>query len=95
MRGRPLSRVVYMYCTNTIKLLVRDFPLSRSIYINFFKLHIIITGNALSFAPGLGIMALVQLDPSLLETLRDRVVVLTGGAIGIGRSAVEQFHGKK
>ncbi|KAL1966345.1 hypothetical protein VTN77DRAFT_4487 [Rasamsonia byssochlamydoides] len=37
-------------------------------------------------------MALVQLEPSLLETLRDRVVVLTGGAIGIGRSAVEQFH---
>lgn len=39
-------------------------------------------------------MALVQLDPTLLATLRDKVVVLTGGATGIGRSAVEQFHGK-
>jgi len=39
-------------------------------------------------------MALVELDPSLLPTLKDKVVVLTGGATGIGRSAVEQFHGK-
>ncbi|KAJ9306718.1 hypothetical protein DTO217A2_3705 [Paecilomyces variotii] len=37
-------------------------------------------------------MALVELDPSLLATLKDKVVVLTGGATGIGRSAVEQFH---
>ncbi|GAD94989.1 15-hydroxyprostaglandin dehydrogenase, putative [Paecilomyces variotii No. 5] len=33
-----------------------------------------------------------KLDPSLLSTLKDKVVVLTGGATGIGRSAVEQFH---
>lgn len=39
-------------------------------------------------------MALVELDPSLLATLKDKVVVLTGGATGIGRSAVEQFHGE-
>src|SRR4051794_22440000 len=30
-------------------------------------------------------MVLVQFDPTLLGTLKDRVVVLTGGATGIGR----------
>ncbi|KAL4778189.1 hypothetical protein BJX76DRAFT_156826 [Aspergillus varians] len=37
-------------------------------------------------------MAHLVLDPSLLPTLRDKVVVLTGGATGIGRSAVNLFH---
>lgn len=38
-------------------------------------------------------MVHVQFDPELLSTLKDKVVVLTGGATGIGRSAVTQFHG--
>jgi hypothetical protein len=38
-------------------------------------------------------MSLIEFNPSLLETLKDRVVVLTGGAMGVGRSAVKQFHG--
>ncbi|KAL4924961.1 uncharacterized protein BDV17DRAFT_198535 [Aspergillus undulatus] len=37
-------------------------------------------------------MAHLVLNPSLLSTLQDKVVVLTGGAIGIGRSAVTLFH---
>ncbi|KAF2009811.1 putative 15-hydroxyprostaglandin dehydrogenase [Aaosphaeria arxii CBS 175.79] len=36
-------------------------------------------------------MVHVQFNPELLSTLQDKVVVLTGGATGIGRSAVEQF----
>lgn len=31
------------------------------------------------------------LEPSLLGTLADKVVVLTGGATGIGRSTVQQL----
>ncbi|KAL2823781.1 hypothetical protein BDW59DRAFT_173253 [Aspergillus cavernicola] len=37
-------------------------------------------------------MAHLVLDPSLLPTLQDKVVVLTGGATGIGRSAAILFH---
>ncbi|KAJ5159896.1 NAD(P)-binding protein [Penicillium canariense] len=36
-------------------------------------------------------MARICLNPSLLETLTDKVVVLTGGATGIGRSTVQQL----
>ncbi|KAJ5946875.1 NAD(P)-binding protein [Penicillium verhagenii] len=36
-------------------------------------------------------MTHLQFNPSLLETLADKVVILTGGATGIGRSAVQQF----
>ncbi|KAF2730218.1 putative 15-hydroxyprostaglandin dehydrogenase [Polyplosphaeria fusca] len=36
-------------------------------------------------------MVHVQFNPELLGTLKDRVVVLTGGATGIGRNAVIQF----
>lgn len=39
-------------------------------------------------------MALLELDGSLLSTLKDKVVVLTGGATGIGRETVRLFHGK-
>ena len=37
-------------------------------------------------------MAHVRINPSLLTTLKDKVVVLTGGATGIGRSTVRLFH---
>ncbi|OJJ54507.1 hypothetical protein ASPSYDRAFT_159940 [Aspergillus sydowii CBS 593.65] len=37
-------------------------------------------------------MAHLVLDPALLSSLSDKVVVLTGGATGIGRSAVTFFH---
>ncbi|KAL3478158.1 hypothetical protein BJX99DRAFT_224714 [Aspergillus californicus] len=37
-------------------------------------------------------MAHLILDPSLLSTVQDKVVVLTGGATGIGRAAVNLFH---
>ncbi|KAN0089093.1 putative 15-hydroxyprostaglandin dehydrogenase [Hyaloscypha variabilis] len=37
-------------------------------------------------------MAHLQINPSLLSTLKDKVVVLTGGATGIGRSTVRLFH---
>ncbi|KAL4871445.1 hypothetical protein BDV12DRAFT_28736 [Aspergillus spectabilis] len=37
-------------------------------------------------------MAHLTLNPSLLSTLKDKVVVLTGGATGIGRSAATLFH---
>ncbi|KAE9365034.1 NAD(P)-binding protein [Stipitochalara longipes BDJ] len=37
-------------------------------------------------------MAHLTINPSLLSTLKDRVVVLTGGATGIGRSTVRLFH---
>lgn len=40
-------------------------------------------------------MAHVQWNPELLSTLKDKVVVLTGGATGIGREAVSQFVGKE
>lgn len=36
-------------------------------------------------------MAHINFDPALLETLIGKVVVLTGGATGIGRSCVQQF----
>ncbi|KAJ6102468.1 NAD(P)-binding protein [Penicillium sp. IBT 16267x] len=36
-------------------------------------------------------MAHLQFEPKLLESLADKVVVLTGAATGIGRSAVQQF----
>ncbi|ORY05693.1 hypothetical protein BCR34DRAFT_590829 [Clohesyomyces aquaticus] len=36
-------------------------------------------------------MVHVQFNPELLNTLKDKVVVLTGGATGIGRCAVIQF----
>lgn len=39
-------------------------------------------------------MAHLVLDPALLSSLSDKVVVLTGGATGIGRSAVTLFHRK-
>ncbi|KAJ4345461.1 uncharacterized protein N0V89_011592 [Didymosphaeria variabile] len=39
-------------------------------------------------------MVHVQFNPELLSTLKEKVVVLTGGATGIGRSAVTQFVGK-
>jgi NADP-dependent 3-hydroxy acid dehydrogenase YdfG len=38
-------------------------------------------------------MAHIEFNPALLATLKDKVVVLTGGASGIGRSAVKYFHG--
>ncbi|KAI9370414.1 hypothetical protein BJX61DRAFT_535665 [Aspergillus egyptiacus] len=37
-------------------------------------------------------MAHLILDPSLLPAIKDKVVVLTGGATGIGRSTVTLFH---
>jgi hypothetical protein len=37
-------------------------------------------------------MAHLILNPSLLGSLKDTVVVLTGGATGIGRSTVRLFH---
>ncbi|KAL4950325.1 hypothetical protein BDW69DRAFT_59421 [Aspergillus filifer] len=37
-------------------------------------------------------MAHLSLDPSLLSTLQDKVVVLTGGATGIGREIITLFH---
>ncbi|CZR63059.1 related to 3-hydroxyacyl-CoA dehydrogenase [Phialocephala subalpina] len=37
-------------------------------------------------------MAHITFNPELLSTLKDKVVVLTGGATGIGREAVKQFH---
>ena len=36
-------------------------------------------------------MAKIVFQPQLLATLKERVVVLTGGATGIGKSAVEMF----
>lgn len=39
-------------------------------------------------------MAHLVLDPALLSSLNDKVVVITGGATGIGRSAVTLFHRK-
>lgn len=39
-------------------------------------------------------MAHIHFDPSLLLSLNDKVVVLTGGATGIGRSCIEQLCGK-
>ena len=37
-------------------------------------------------------MAHLKLNPSLLATLNNKVVVLTGGATGIGRATVKLFH---
>jgi len=37
-------------------------------------------------------MAHLSINPDLLSTLKDKVVVLTGGATGIGRSTVRLFH---
>ncbi|KAL4885806.1 hypothetical protein BJY04DRAFT_179225 [Aspergillus karnatakaensis] len=37
-------------------------------------------------------MAHLTLNPELLSTLKDKVVVLTGGATGIGRSVATLFH---
>jgi len=39
-------------------------------------------------------MTHLQLNQELLATLKDKVVVLTGGATGIGRATVEQFNSK-
>ena len=39
-------------------------------------------------------MAHIEFDGSLLQTLRDKVVVLTRGATGIGRATVKLFQGK-
>ncbi|KAJ5397840.1 15-hydroxyprostaglandin dehydrogenase [Penicillium cosmopolitanum] len=36
-------------------------------------------------------MTHIHFDPSLLESLNDKVVVLTGGATGIGRSCIQQL----
>ncbi|KAJ5546191.1 15-hydroxyprostaglandin dehydrogenase [Penicillium frequentans] len=36
-------------------------------------------------------MTHLQFEPKLLESLADKVVILTGAATGIGRSAVQQF----
>lgn len=38
-------------------------------------------------------MAHITFNPELLSALKDKVVVLTGGATGIGREAVKLFHG--
>lgn len=38
-------------------------------------------------------MVHVPFNPAMLATLKDKVVVLTGGATGIGRAAVLQFAG--
>ena len=43
----------------------------------------------------IGAMVHVQFNSELLTTLRDKVVVLTGGATGIGRSTVIQFAGEQ
>jgi NAD(P)-dependent dehydrogenase (short-subunit alcohol dehydrogenase family) len=42
-------------------------------------------------------MTHLQLNPTLLASLQDKVVVLTGGATGIGRATIEKFiaHGAK
>jgi NAD(P)-dependent dehydrogenase (short-subunit alcohol dehydrogenase family) len=40
-------------------------------------------------------MVHVKINPELLNTLKDKVVVLTGGATGIGRASVIQFIGKR
>lgn len=39
-------------------------------------------------------MTQVVLNEELARTLRDKVVVLTGGSTGIGRAAVELFVGE-
>lgn len=39
-------------------------------------------------------MTHLQFEPELLESLADKVVILTGAATGIGRSAVQQFCSK-
>jgi NAD(P)-dependent dehydrogenase (short-subunit alcohol dehydrogenase family) len=39
-------------------------------------------------------MAHIQFDSSLLSSLNNKVVVLTGGATGIGRSCIQQLCGK-
>lgn len=39
-------------------------------------------------------MVHLQFNSELLGTLEGKVVVLTGGATGIGRSAVTQFVGR-
>lgn len=36
-------------------------------------------------------MAHIQLNPSLLGALSDKVVVLTGGATGIGRATIQEL----
>ena len=38
-------------------------------------------------------MTYIEFNTSLLQAARDKVVVLTGGASGIGKAAVKQFHG--
>jgi hypothetical protein len=42
----------------------------------------------------LSIMAKISCDDSLFQALSGKVVVLTGGATGIGRSTVQQFCGR-
>lgn len=37
-------------------------------------------------------MAEINFNPSFAAILKDKVVVLTGGAAGIGRAAVKYFH---
>ena len=39
-------------------------------------------------------MTHIQLNPLLLGSLSDKVVVLTGGATGIGRATVKQLCGE-
>jgi NAD(P)-dependent dehydrogenase (short-subunit alcohol dehydrogenase family) len=38
-------------------------------------------------------MSLIEPDQSLFKSVKDKVVVITGGARGIGRSAALAFHG--
>lgn len=74
-----------------MKLRFRE--LEYGVEIKYLK-YLLVAGQATQAFLSIGIMVHVQFNPELLSTLKDKVVVLTGGATGIGRSAVAQFAGE-